>query len=46
MDIGCLGSDYGKKVWNLETLDLEAIATEAVVWYDTEYNRAAPNTRP
>ncbi len=46
LDIGCLGSDYGKKIWNLDTLDLEAIATEAVVWYDTEYNRAAPNTRP
>ena len=46
LDIGCLGSDYGKKVWNLDTLDLEAIAAEAVIWYDTEYNRTAQNTGP
>jgi len=43
MDIGCLGSDYGKKVWNLDTLDLEAIAAEAVIWYDTEYKGADLN---
>ena len=46
MDIGCLGSDYGKKVWNLDTLDLEAIAAEAVIWYDTEYKGADPNVVP
>lgn len=43
LDIGGLGSDLRKKTPDLDKMDLEAVAAEAVEWYDTVYSCADPN---
>jgi hypothetical protein len=43
LDIGGLGTDVRKKTPDLDKMDLEAIAAEAVKWYDTVYKGAHPN---
>ena len=44
LDIGGLGSDVRKQTPDLDKMDLEAVAAEAIEWYDTIYNSADPNT--
>ena len=44
LDVGGLGSDIRKKTPDLDKMDLEAVATEAIEWYDTMYKGADPNT--
>ncbi len=40
LDIGGLGSDLRKQTPDLDKMDLEAVAAEAVEWYDTVYKGA------
>ena len=44
LDIGGLGTDLRKKTPDLDKMDLETIAAEAVAWYDTVYLRGDPNS--
>ena len=44
LDIGGLGSDVRKEIPDLDKMDLEAFAVEAIEWYDTKYKVADPNT--
>jgi hypothetical protein len=43
LDIGGLGSDVSKQNSDLDKMDLEAVATEAIEWYDTKYKSSDPN---
>ena len=43
LDIGGLGTDVRKHAPDLDKMDLEAVAAEAVTWYDTVYRGADPN---
>jgi len=43
VDIGGLGSDVRKEIPELDKMDLEAVAVEAIEWYDTKYKGADPN---
>ncbi len=44
VDIGGLGSDLSKQIPELDKINLEAVAVEAIEWYDTKYKSADPNT--
>ena len=44
LDIGGLGSNVGKQTPDFDKMDLEAVAVEAIEWYDTKYKVADPNT--
>jgi hypothetical protein len=44
LDIGGLGSDIRKQTPDLDKMDLEAVAAEAIEWYDTIYKGEDPNT--
>ena len=43
LDIGGLGSNIRKKPPDLDKMALEAIAAEAIEWYDTVYKATDPN---
>jgi hypothetical protein len=43
MDIGGLGSDVRKEIPALDKMDLEAVAVEAIEWYDKKSRSADPN---
>lgn len=43
LDIGGLGCDVRKQTPDLDKMDLEAVAAEAVEWYDTFHSSADPN---
>lgn len=43
LNIGGLGTDVRRTTSDLDKMDLEAVAAEAVEWYDTVYKGADPN---